>query len=92
MAAENKNTCFLGWQLIDQILTIGSDCPLKYKESEDGQGSGGRPYIYTSKNTYNDFLALSIFTHSDQMSKLQKLHLSVKQAIKDSRKYRLKAE
>ena len=32
----------------------------------------------TSKNTHNDFLALS--THSDQMSKLQKLHLSVKQA------------
>ena len=37
-------------------------------------------YIDTSKNIHNDFQALSIYTHSDQMSKLQKLHLSVKQA------------
>ena len=36
VAAENKNSCFLGWQLIDQILTIGSGCLLKYKKKEDG--------------------------------------------------------
>ena len=47
-----------------------SGCLLKYKENEDGKGSGGRPYKDTSKNTLNDFLALSIFKHSDQMSKL----------------------
>ena len=36
VAAENKNLMFfLGWQLIDQILTIGSGCLLKYKENED---------------------------------------------------------
>ena len=33
--------------------------------------------VDTSKNTHS--LALSIFTHSDLMSRLQKLHLSVKQ-------------
>ena len=36
VAAENKNSFFLGWQLTDQILTIGSGCLLKYKENQDG--------------------------------------------------------